>query len=324
MLRLRRASTAARPAPVMLTTTTRPSAGSPPRVANPSRSSRVISCVIAGWETQIARDFDTGKHLGYCALANKGYSAKNLPIDLDEARVIIVKEFIDFWAKSLIDAGVPNEKIFSHTTFFSKTAYDFAKSTQPEHLSGTYLEMVNFSPSHASFGAHYYSGFTTYPQFGLLEEIQAERAKNGNQPWASSEGTAIDPAMAEKGGAGISMETYLGNLFNRGAALVNIFGWGVGDSSNPFRKVAENENAIRAYQKFFRGEPLAEERENTQIPSPQFFSKLQKLQKELPLYLAQHGSGKVGTLYTALNQQLDAKRFIEAEKSMDELFKIIE
>jgi hypothetical protein len=53
-------------------------------------------------------------------------------------------------------------------------------------------------------------------------------AAHGNPPWASSEGTAMDPREARHGGRGIGMEGYLGSLFNHGAVLVNIFGWGDG------------------------------------------------------------------------------------------------
>lgn len=279
--------------------------------------------VIAGWEFQIGRDFETGKYLGYCALTNKGYNAKNTPANIDEARTDIVKEFIDFWAKSLADGGVPDEKIFSHTAFIAKTGFDLARVGNPDKkLPGSYLEMVNFTPPRVSFGPHRYAGFSTYPQFGLLEEIQDERAKNGNPPWASSEGTAIDPAQAERGGAGVSMETYLGDMFNHGAALVNIFGWGVGPRSNPFRKIAESRESIEAYQKFLHGGKLQEDAP-AQVPSPEFFSKLPKLQKELPPYLKEYGSGKVKTLYETLSQSLNAQRYTDAEKTIDEIFKII-
>ena len=54
------------------------------------------------------------------------------------------------------------------------------------------------------------------------------------------------------------MEGYLGSLFNHGAVLVNVFGWGLGDESNPFRKIAEGSDALAAYRKFLDGEKLGE------------------------------------------------------------------
>ena len=65
--------------------------------------------------------------------------------------------------------------------------------------------------------------------------------------------------------------------------MVNIFGWGVGDTDNPFLKVAENDQAISAYRKFLRGEKL----EEAPIPVPTvppagLREKIQKLQATLP------------------------------------------
>jgi hypothetical protein len=69
--------------------------------------------VIAGWETQIGKDFETGKPLGYCALTNKGFSAMRPPADFERARSDIVREFVAFWAQSLVNAGIPKDKIYS-------------------------------------------------------------------------------------------------------------------------------------------------------------------------------------------------------------------
>ncbi len=279
--------------------------------------------VIAGWETQISRDFATGSYLGYCALTNKGYSAENPPNDINEARADVTREFVDLWANSLADAGVPDTKIFSHTAFLAQALFDSAQFSRPGHFPATYLETVNFTPPRVAFGARHHAGFTTYPQVGGLEQIQAERKKNSNPPWASAEGTALDPGTADRESAGESMEAYLGNLFNHGAVVVNIFGWGVGNANNPFRRVAENANAIAAYQKFFRGELLNETAEE-QIPSSEFFAKVQRLQKELPRYFSKNGRGEVGPLHDTLGQQLDARRFTDAEATIDALLKIIE
>jgi hypothetical protein len=279
--------------------------------------------VIAGWETQMGRDFATGTYLGYCALTNKGYNAANPPNDMNEARADVTREFVDLWATSLADAGVPDTKIFSHTAFLSKAVFDSVEFSQPGHFPATYLETVNFTPPRAGFGPRHYAGFTTYPQFGGLEQIKTERAKNNNPPWASAEGTALDPSEAERGGAGESMEAYLGNLFNHGAVVVNIFGWGVGNANNPFRRVAENWGAIAAYRKFFRGE-LLQENPQEQVPSAEFFDKVRRLQKTLPTYFSKNGRGAVGSLYDALNQQLNARRFTDAETTIDAMLKIIE
>jgi hypothetical protein len=278
--------------------------------------------VIAGWETQIGRDFATGSYLGYCALTNKGYSAENPPVDMNDARANVTQEFVELWANSLADAGVPETKTFSHTAFIAKAVFDAARLSRPGHFPASYLEAVNFAPPRVSFGERHYAGFTTYPQFGSLGQIHQERANNYNPPWASSEGSAIEPPDAERGSAGESMEAYLGTLFNHGAILVNVFGWAVGDANNPFRRVAESEGAIAAYRKFLRGERLDEKAEE-QVPSVDFFGKAQSLQSELPRYFSKNGRGKVGTLYDVLNQQLDSRRFVDAESTIDAILRII-
>jgi hypothetical protein len=237
--------------------------------------------VIAGSETQIGQDFDTGKQLGYCALTNLGYSSAHPPANIDAVRANIVKEFIDLWSQSLIVAGVPTTKIFSHTAFISRALYDASNSPQKMNPQ-TYLQTIHFSPPDIAFSPYHYPGFSTYPQSGHLEEIQAERAKNGNPPWASSEGTAIDPSDAEKGGTGISMEGYLGNLYNHGAILVNIFGWGVGRQLpflNPFRKIAESDSSIKVYQKFLHGEHLLEDPSLGNTPPAKFIIKIEVIEE---------------------------------------------
>jgi hypothetical protein len=255
-------------------------------------------------------------------LTNRGYRAKNPPADIDQARVDVVKEFIDLWATSLAAAGVPDEKIYSHTACMSQASFDARRFGQPEQLPGTYLQTINFTPPGAACGVHHRPGFSTYPQFGLLEQIQAELITKGAPPWASSEGTAVDPGAAEKGALGLSMETYLGNLFNRGAVLVNIFGWGVGPSSNPFRRIAESPSAIAAYQKFLHGDELRSD-PPVQLPSPQFFDKMRQLQKQLPPYLATHNNEKVARSYEELSYALQAQYYHDAEQAVDQMLQTI-
>ncbi len=280
--------------------------------------------VIAGWETQIGRDFDSGQYLGYCALTNAGYSANNPPPDIDAARSKIVTEFIDFWAKSLGDTGIPRNKIFSHIAYMSSSMYRLGQHANPAAVAAPYLQIVNFTPPPAAFCKHCSPGISTYPQPGHLDQWREELAKHGNPPWASCEGTAVDPGEAHRTGRGMDMEGYLGNLFNHGAVLVNIFGWGVGDSNNPFRRTAENANALAAYQKFLRGEALNE----TPIPVPSIppadlADKVHEVQAKLPGWIQQNGPAKVKEYAEKLTNALKARRFEEAAAAADAILQII-
>ena len=172
---------------------------------------------MAGWETQLGRDFTTGKYLGFCGLANKGFSLNRPPKDIDYQRTRLVKEFIDLWALELIRGGVPEEKLYSHIVFTIQGLDDEKRVAR-----ASYEEKVHFSTPDVAFGDVYRPGFSTYPTPGTFVGIYEQLQANGNPPWASAEGTNIIPngAPGER-----SMETYLGRMFNHGAVLVNIFSW---------------------------------------------------------------------------------------------------
>lgn len=280
--------------------------------------------VIAGWETQIGRDFDTGRYLGYCALANAGFSAKNPPIDIDRERGKIVADFIVFWAQSLVKSGVPEGKVYSHIAFMSDSWYKMASRMNPSQVSEPYLQTINFTPPETAFSTSCVPGFSTYPQPGHLEQLQEELKKHGNPPWASCEGTAMDPAQAGRPGSGMDMEGYLGNLFNHGARLVNIFGWGVGDRDNPFRKIAEGDNALAAYRKYLRGEDLAEAPlPAPSIPPADLPGKVHRIQALLPPWLEEHGPARVKPLLEKLDGYLKQQQFDKASKTADDVLQLI-
>ena len=138
--------------------------------------------VIAGWETQIGKDFDTGKPLGYCALTNKGFSATHPPGDFERARSEIVREFVAFWAQSLVKAGIPKEKIYSHIAFMSESLFRLARRVSPDQMPAAYLEVINATPPAVAFSPFNHPGFSTYPQPGHLEQLQDELARQGNPP----------------------------------------------------------------------------------------------------------------------------------------------
>jgi hypothetical protein len=280
--------------------------------------------VIAGWETQIGRDFDTGDYLGYCALSNQGFSAANPPPDIDVARSQIVKDFAGLWARTIVRAGVPEGKVYSHIAFRSETMYRMARVGKPAQGGVSYLETVNFTPPGVAFCASCVPGLSTYPEPGHLDQWRGELKKHGDPAWASCEGAAIDPGVAAQGGKGVDMEGYLGNLFNHGAQLVNVFGWGVGRPDNAFRRVAESGNALAAYRKFLRGETLAEAPVSIPPTPPEGLpGKVRKIQAALPAYVEANGQSKVGPLMEKLNGALKQRQFDEAERIADQILALI-
>jgi hypothetical protein len=209
--------------------------------------------VIVGWETQLGSDFRTGKPGGFHALQLRGLTPGSSPAQLDQARERTVADFIDFWAAPMRESGIPAERVYSHIAFLSRSVFE------QMNFPISYSQAVHFSPPEVAFGANHRAGFSTYPQTGQLEQLRSVIQEHGNLPWASCEGSPLDPAQAGAGTpARYNTEAYLGHLYNHGAAVVNLFGWGVGEAANPFRRALEAPESVNAYRKFLQGEPLSE------------------------------------------------------------------
>jgi hypothetical protein len=277
--------------------------------------------VIAGWETMIGQDFKTGKYLGYRALLNRGFSREHPPLDLDLERERVVQEFIDQWANGLAEAGVSPQRIYSQTAFFPRRAFKIGG-----HQETTYSQHNHFAPPSVAFGNHHRPGFSTYPAPGRFDDIYEELDKHKQVGWASSEGTNLQLGSGA-GQSGMTMETYLAKMFNHGGTLVNIFSWGIGGEANKnmsFRVVTEGEEALQAYRKFLRGDPLMEAKTEAVTLLERLPPKIHKIQKELPAWIQKPGhQEKAAALMQKLQEQLKGKNFEEAEKTADAILEMV-
>ena len=277
--------------------------------------------VIVGWETQIGRDFDTGRYLGYHALTHRGFTKNHPPPDMDGEREQIVQEFITHWSKGLADAGVSTQKIYAHTAFLSRRIFE----GQPAQTV-SYAQHNHFAPPSVAFGKYHRPGFSTYPQPGLFEQIYTEVAQHGSPGWASSEGTNLQLGSGP-GQSGMNMETYLAKMFNHGATLVNIFSWGVGGEANKkmdFRVVTEGQEALGAYRKFLRGERLVETVSTTSSYLERLPAKIHRIQQELPAWIQKTSrQAQAEPLMRQLEAALKANDFTEAEMVADSLLKLL-
>jgi hypothetical protein len=272
--------------------------------------------LIAGSETEIGRDFDTDRPLGYRALKNRGFSEKNPPKDPDLERAQVVKEFMELWANSLHAAGVPREKIFCHIAF---TDQGLRKADAKE----SYAEKVHFALPEVAFSSAYRPGFSTYPEGRTFKEVYAVLEKHGSPGWISAEGTNVSPTSMP---GEPTMETYLGRVFNHGGVLVSVFSWGIGGEAhrnNFFRKATENPEALAAYAKFLRRERLVES-VATGFSSEAFQVKMRKIQEELPRWIQNSGKqAEAMPLIQKLQGLLKEKQWQEADKVADQLLKLI-
>ena len=283
--------------------------------------SDLFAGVIVGWETQIGQDAETGDALGYHALTNRGFSAKNPPRDPDGEREKVVQEFITLWCRGLADGGVSPDRLYSHVAFVPRPVFD----AQPAP-GVSYSARNHFAPPAVAFGAFHRPGFSTYPQPGLFEQIHAEVARHGASGWASSEGTNL-MLGSRPGESGMNMETYLAETFNHGGTLVNVFAWGVGGEANrrmDFRVATEGEDALRAYRKFLRGEPLTEAALTPAFDPASLPAKVHRIQAALPDWIHKTGhQAQAEPLMQKLDAALKAHDFPEAERVADRVLELI-
>ena len=280
--------------------------------------------VIAGSETQIGKDLKTGKYLGYRALLNRGFTREHPPKDMDGELENVTQEWIELWTSGLADAGVPLQKIYSHTRFLSRRAFygDDKDITYMKPKGGvTYSQHNTFTPPSVAFGKNHRPGFSTYPQTGLFDDIYEQLAKHNQVGWASCEGTNLQPESGP-GQTGMNMETYLAKMFNHGATLVTIFSWGIGGEAMKnkigFRVATEGEEALQAYRTFLNGEPLIEGPTVASL-TERLPPKIHQIQRELPAWMEKTGNKEVATLMQKMKKQLHAKNFEEAEKTADSI-----
>ena len=291
------------------------------------KSPELFAGVIAGSETMIGQDFKTGKYLGYRALLNRGFSREHPPQDLDLEREKVVQEFIDLWTKGLADAGVSPERIYSHTAFLSRRAFngdDKDITYMKPHGEITYAQHNHFAPPSVAFGKYHRPGFSTYPQAGLFEDIDEEVASHKQVGWASAEGTNMQPSSGP-GQSGMNMETYLAKMFNHGATLVTIFSWGIGGEAKKsmgFRVVTEGEEALQAYRKFLKGDPLVEGKTVASL-TDRLPPKIHKIQQELPAWIQKTGNKEGAALMKKMQEQMKARNFEEVEKTADAILELM-
>jgi hypothetical protein len=171
----------------------------------------------------------TMDRVGFHALANRGFSAANPPADVGREIASIVGELIELWTRGLADAGP-------------------SPTSGRRDLRAAGRRRAQLAAPLGAFATTGRPGFTTYPGDGVLDQIQDERAAHGSPAWASAEGTNLIPGDAV-GTPGLTMEAHLARCFDHGATRVDLYGWSIGDPSNPFQTVAEAAASIAAYQK---------------------------------------------------------------------------
>ena len=89
-----------------------------------------------------------------------------------------------------------------------------------------------------------------------------------------------------------------------------------------FRVVTEGEEALQAYRKFLRGEPLIEGKTVASL-TERLPAKIHKIQNELPAWMEKTGNKDAAALMQKMQEQLKAKNFEEVEKTADSILGIM-
>jgi len=241
--------------------------------------------------------------LGYRALLDRGFSADNPPDDFRQALAKIIQETIAFWCKQFVDAGMPAEKLYPHVA-----------APAP-------IEMMN-APIWTAFNAYCRPGWTTYAVMALGENFGAiydELEKHGNPGWAGVEANAGLP------GSVVDWETYLGWHYNHGCVLVGV-NMGATGSDLPKRLTdsAFGEEALSAYDKFLRGQPLVEKAVSVDHPQFRIQAKMKRVRAGIQRW---HSSGKdpsaVGELMEGIQPLMIGGKLDELEKVLDQALEML-
>jgi hypothetical protein len=192
--------------------------------------------------TLIDEDGAPHSRLGYCSLTNAGYSKSNPPRDVNDALADIIQNYIEFWDKQFVDAGISCSRIYTHVA---------ASPAQ---------DGKNNAPLRVVFNPYARPGWTTYA-IGTLQNgfkpLYDALVKHGNPAWGGVEANAIianpNPAL------NLSWEKYLAWHYNHGAKFVGI-NVGTADRtimSKLFQSAFGGE-AMTAFKKFLNGDKLIE------------------------------------------------------------------
>lgn len=209
---------------------------------------KLFAGVIVGWESNLAH--------GYCSLSHLGFTAQNPPADFDRERERVLHRHIERWAKGIYDAGIPSDLIFTHLGPIPRRAYEQLTANLPRSRIREMPQSTAFRAFWTAFNSYSSPGFSVYPDEGGFEDIYQMMTRYGRESWAIAEGTNLILG-APPTRSPLAWEGYLARSFNHGARIVNLFGGFQGAGAGEFGRSTESGEALAAYRKFLRGDPLA-------------------------------------------------------------------
>lgn len=168
-------------------------------------------------------------------------------------------DYAEFQAKTLNQAGVPKERIYTHFTSTNRTLKafeDHVNDSEERALSSGRAGSDNLSPPVES-SVNYYSrpGFSVVRSAvdlnRLVAQLRKARAPEEGMAWAAVESYACTgqpgiPQTEEQ------YKEYLGGLLAHGAKVVNVYGWNI--NNGPY--AVKGSGVVPAVKKWLAGERL--------------------------------------------------------------------
>ena len=191
--------------------------------------------------------------LGYNALHNLGYSQSRPPKDMSRALAEVNRDFIAYWGKHFVEAGIPMSRLYTHV------------AANSGYVGSPALEFTN-APIWIAFNDYTRPGWTTYPD-GPLEKsfdlFYNELKKHGDPGWGGTE--ASPQGLGE---ARIPVDAYLKRHYDHGAKIIvmNIHATG----QHLTQKLSQGVwggDAVAAYRSFLGGTMSRAER-RTEVAAP--------------------------------------------------------
>lgn len=206
--------------------------------------------VISGWESNMS--------YGYCSMTQLGFSATNLPANLEHEREVVLQRQIARWSQGIANAGIATNRIFTHVAPMPEQNYEQLVAAVP---AAKIMQMPNstaFDAYWVAFNSTSSPGFSAYVDADRFSQIYAALQANNGISWAMAEGSNLMLSPTGPVAPSFGWESYLARNFNHGAVLVNIYGGFQGAQMGVFQQAAQSSAAIAAYQKFLSGGVLVE------------------------------------------------------------------
>lgn len=239
----------------------------------------------------------------------------------------VAQDYAEFQAKTLNQAGLPKDRIYTHftsTSYTSNSYEDQMRAIEAHQNSTGRAGSDNMAPpTKASVNQYSRPGFTVVKNGVDLNELQSQLRQAGapenGKAWAVVESYACDgqpgPAQTKE-----EYEQYLGGLQSHGAKLVNCYGWNIPDG--PY--AVKSSGVIPAVKSWMGGKRLP-----SSWNSSELVSQKKKIQEKIAtiqqvaqsLVAGGHDPHAVKSVMDAFQKEFEAflksEKFSEAELSID-------